>query len=126
MGHLPMKLALIAPCGMNCGVCRAHLRLRDPCPGCRNLGQDAARTRVRCKLRQCDRRKGKFCFACESFPCSRLKQLDARYRKKYGMSEIDNLLVIRDHGIRQFLAQQRALWCSEQGTFCVHDRKYYK
>jgi hypothetical protein len=27
--------ALIAPCGMNCGVCMAYLREKNKCPGCR-------------------------------------------------------------------------------------------
>lgn len=29
------KTLLIAPCGINCGVCNAYLRVRNKCQGCR-------------------------------------------------------------------------------------------
>jgi hypothetical protein len=33
------KLHLVAPCGMNCGICRAYLREKNKCPGCRVITQ---------------------------------------------------------------------------------------
>ena len=30
-----MKSELIAPCGMNCGICYGYLREKNKCPGCR-------------------------------------------------------------------------------------------
>jgi ribosomal protein L37AE/L43A len=39
-------------------------------------------------------------------PCKRLRQLDARYRSKYGMSMIDNLNEIKKRGMDKFLEQQ--------------------
>ncbi len=30
-----MDVSLIAPCGMNCGICLAYLRTKNVCPGCR-------------------------------------------------------------------------------------------
>ena len=83
------------------------------------------KTRVQCRLRVCNERTGHFCFECSEFPCERLKHLDSRYRTRYGMSEIENLEYIRDHGIRKFLELERKKWICEQGVFCVHDRKYY-
>ncbi|MDD1654062.1 MAG: hypothetical protein LUQ64_05905, partial [Methanomicrobiales archaeon] len=31
MHSFPFDDTIIAPCGMNCGVCRAHLRGKNPC-----------------------------------------------------------------------------------------------
>jgi len=41
------------------------------------------------------------------------------------MSEIENLVYIRDKGIEKFLDRERRKWISEKGVLCVHDRKYY-
>ena len=30
-----MEKELIAPCGMNCGICKYYYREKDKCPGCR-------------------------------------------------------------------------------------------
>ncbi|HTY52562.1 MAG TPA: hypothetical protein VMB35_05160 [Methanomicrobiales archaeon] len=42
------------------------------------------------------------------------------------MSEIDNLLFIRDRGLEKFLEEERGRWVSDAGVLCVHDRKYYR
>jgi hypothetical protein len=36
-GTMPTRISkeLIAPCGMNCAICKAYLRQRNPCNGCR-------------------------------------------------------------------------------------------
>jgi len=117
---------LIAPCGMNCGICKAHLRERNPCHGCSHAEQNRPKTRVNCRLRLCDKRQGRFCYSCNDFPCDRLKSLDRRYRVRYGMSEIDNLVFIRDQGLERFLEEERRKWLSESGVLCVHDRMYYR
>jgi hypothetical protein len=51
-----------------------------------------------------------------------VRQLDLRYRKKYGMSMIENLEAIRQHGIRKFIKSEKERWtCSEcGGVICVH------
>lgn len=116
---------LIAPCGMNCGICIGHLRNNNPCHGCNNAEKNWPKTRVNCRLRLCRKRQGDFCYDCEVFPCDRLKHLDKRYRTKYGMSEIGNLEYIKNHGIRKFLQKERAKWISKKGILCVHNRKYY-
>ncbi len=116
---------LIAPCGMNCGICKAYLRQNNPCHGCRAAQKNKPKTRVNCRLRICKKRKGDFCFDCPNFPCDRLKHLDQRYRTRYGMSEIENLEQIRDNGMENFLAKESQRWVSEEGVFCVHDKKYY-
>jgi hypothetical protein len=121
-----INIHLIAPCGMNCAVCRAYLRPHNPCHGCNDVEQNKPKTRAGCSLRLCDKRSGDFCYECAEFPCDRLKRLDLRYRTRYGMSEIENLEHIRDNGMRSFLAKERKRWISDRGVFCVHDQTCYK
>ncbi|MFA5054841.1 MAG: DUF3795 domain-containing protein [Dehalococcoidia bacterium] len=120
---------LIAPCGMNCGVCMAYLREKNRCPGCRGNDTDKPISCVRCKIINCEtlaKSKSKFCFECEK-RCARLKQLDKRYRTKYGMSMIENLEFIRDKGMDKFLRWQAEKYKCPKcgGVICVHNKKCY-
>ncbi len=115
---------LIAPCGMDCGICRAYLRENNPCHSCREAEKNRPKTRANCKIRICRKRKGDFC-DCDKFPCDRLEHLDKRYRTKYGISEIENLKFIREKSIEKFIENECEKWQSPKGTLCVHDRKYY-
>lgn len=47
------------------------------------------------------------------YPCQRLKNLDNRYRTKYGMSMFDNLLFIREKGLEKFLENEQDKWKCE-------------
>jgi hypothetical protein len=119
------KYSLIAPCGMNCGVCMAYLRERNKCQGCRNDEIKKSITRTRCKIKNCntfESGKAKFCFDCKTFPCYNLQNLDRRYRKNYSMSMIENLESIKNIGIRRFFKNEDARWkCSNcGGKICVH------
>jgi hypothetical protein len=122
----PITPRLIAPCGMNCGICMAYLREHNPCTGCRDTEQEKHKAIAQCFMRVCTRRTGKFCCHCPEFPCDRLRRLDKCYRTKYGMSEIENLEFIRKHGIRKFVASERKRWVSEKGVLCVHNKQHYK
>ena len=62
------KSSLIAPCGMNCGICRAYLREKNKCPGCRGSDENKLSSRVNCKIKNCIELKKnnlKFCYKCE-------------------------------------------------------------
>jgi hypothetical protein len=103
---MKFKKALIAPCGMNCGTCIAYLREKNRCPGCRIFYADKAVSVKRCIIQNCsclEKTKSKFCYECGKFPCQRMKQLDKRYRTKYRTSFIENLLLIKENGIKDFL-----------------------
>jgi hypothetical protein len=131
------KISLIAPCGMNCGICRAYLKEKNKfriglkrvlvgCPGCRGTNTGKPVYCVGCKIKNCrifQKNGAKYCFECGDFPCRRVKHLDKRYRTKYYMSMIDNLNFIRDYGVRKFVKNEVARWtCSKcSGTICVHD-----
>jgi hypothetical protein len=117
--------SLIAPCGMNCGICLAYLREKNKCPGCRGAGLNKPVTRSQCKIKNCStfiKDMSLFCFECEKLPCDRLKHLDKRYRTKYQMSMIENLEQIKKVGIKKFVAAEKTRWvCSEcGGIVCVH------
>jgi hypothetical protein len=116
-----MKAKLIAPCGMNCAICMAFLREKNGCEGC----WSPEWRHKKCSIRSCENLKGKYCFRCSSFPCKRLVQLDARYRKNYGMSMLENLEAIRNTGIRKFIRNEKIRWtCPHCGeTICVHRRR---
>jgi len=124
---IPAKL--IAPCGMNCRLCWGYVRKKNPCPGCLSIGSQESQKsayRAKCKIRNCEENtkgKSKYCCGrCDGFPCARLKQLDKRYRTKYGMSMIENLSMIDEFGVRHFIRNEKAKWvCPECGEMiCVH------
>ena len=120
-----IRTTLVAPCGMNCRLCRAYARDRKPCPGCRGDDNLKSKACAQCRIKNCGKRVNagmKFCVGCEDFPCPRLNILDKRYRTKYGMSMIDNLENIRKVGVRHFARSERERWaCPECGeTICVH------
>ncbi|MFW6055983.1 MAG: DUF3795 domain-containing protein [Chloroflexota bacterium] len=114
-----------APCGMNCGICLAHIRHRAHCPGCRMEDMTKPPSRLRCVIAHCEHiRTGEsgFCYDCPKLPCRRIRDLDKRYRTRYGMSMIENLVFIRDHGLDAFLEKETERWrCPEcNATLCVH------
>ena len=121
----PIQARMIAPCGMDCALCIGHLRDKNRCPGCNDLKRTPSSTYCRkCRLRNCTEQghPNRFCGECAAFPCRRLRQLDHRYRTKYGMSMLANLEAIRTLGIRKFVAREKKKWaCPGCGaTLCVH------
>ena len=120
-----LNASLIAPCGMNCGICLAYLRKKNRCPGCHGSDEDKMISCLRCRIKNCEviiNNQSGFCFECEKYPCSRLKQLDKRYRTKYGMSMIENLENIKNFGMEKFLIKEIKRWSCPLcgGIICVH------
>ncbi len=46
-----MKGSLIAPCGMNCGLCYAYLREKNKCPGCRLFNKKEPVSIAKCRIK---------------------------------------------------------------------------
>jgi len=116
----------IAPCGMNCRLCRAYIKERNACSGCRGDDAGKSKTRAECRIKKCEKMANacaKYCYACDVFPCSRLTLLDKRYRSGYGMSMIDNLKRLKEVGLIRFIESERERWtCPECGRIiCVHN-----
>ncbi len=115
-----MNPSLIAPCGMNCGICIGHLRDKNKCLGCREMCETKPNQCRKCIIVHCEILKNNnmlFCSdKCEKFPCVRLKNLYKRYRTKYQMSMLENLKYISEFGINEFVKSEQKKWkCSKCG-----------
>jgi len=116
---------LIAPCGMNCGICMGYLREKNKCNGCREDDTDKAVSVRKCIIKSCETIKTNqsgFCYECEKYPCRRLKQLDKRYRTRYSMSMLENLESIKEIGLDAFTENEKERWRCQKcgGVICVH------
>jgi len=101
---------MIAPCGINCGVCRLAFGTKSGCHGCR-AEEAKPKYCATCGIRNCGERHGRrFCVECPSYPCQRLRRLDARYRSRYRTSLVENLERIRELGLRRFVQIERQRW----------------
>jgi hypothetical protein len=111
---------IIAPYGLNCSLCRAYIRERNPCPGCRGSEINKSNACLACAIKNCEKLAAggyQFCSSCDKFPCAALLHLDARYKDKYGVSAIGNLQHIKAVGAKRFVAEETARWtCSECGS----------
>jgi len=127
---------LVAPCGINCGACKAYLaysrgvpRERGKvthCSGCRERKKNCAFLKRDCeKLRK---EKIEFCFECPDMPCAKLERLDESYRRRFNRGPVDDLLEMRANGVNAFIAAQRKrLMCPECGdVLSIHDGKCYR
>jgi hypothetical protein len=112
---------MIAPGGMNCGLCIGHLRKRKPCGGCLGINDinkpDGCKS---CTVVACEylaKTESGFCYECSKYPCRRLKTLDKRYSTKYGMSMLENLAFIEENGLENFLKSEEKKWtCPNCGS----------
>ena len=128
---MPNTTELVAPCGMNCGLCASYLALKydvksqgikmPTCTGCRPRGKQCAYLKKQClKLNE----NNAFCFECKDFPCHRLRTIDARYQSRYRTSFIENLMFIKEKGLEEFVRAQEKKWrCPEcgVGVICCHN-----
>lgn len=118
------EVQLIAPCGINCRLCRAYGRARNPCAGCRAAGAYKSGRVNECSVHCARLAAGEFhyCYECDEFPCKRLLHLDRRYRTRYAASPVGNLARIKAGGIRQFVRDEAARWaCPSCGELlCMH------
>ena len=125
---------LIAPCGMNCGICKAYLAFTHNVPrqrgkvthciGCRPRAKNCYIKRGCPKLRK---NHIQSCQECGEMPCKHLAHLDKRYRERYGMSMVENIKELKAEGMEEFLKNQQEKYrCPNCGDpVCVHDGKCY-
>ncbi|HZW40260.1 MAG TPA: DUF3795 domain-containing protein [Ignavibacteriaceae bacterium] len=114
-------IKLVAPCGINCGLCIAYFREKNFCGGCLSNNVKSISC-VNCFIKNCTKKKNTYCYSCSSYPCQRLKHLDKRYKLKYGLSVIENLNYIKENGLRKFVEKEKFYWeCKECGSpLCMH------
>ncbi len=125
---------LIAPCGMNCAICKAYLAYKHNvprqrgkvfhCTGCRPRSKNCFIKRKCAKLTD---NQIQFCYECEELPCESVDRVDRRYRQRYGLSLVENLKMIKANGMDSFLKSQAEKYsCPTCGAVvCVHDGKCY-
>src|SRR5512135_2790233 len=112
MTQKSFSLELVAPCGMNCGVCKAYLayvhgvlRQRKKvshCAGCRPRAKNCYIKRG-CETKKLTHGEIQSCSQCDVMPCEKLAHLDRRYRTRYGMSMVENLKTLKEKGMAEFL-----------------------
>jgi hypothetical protein len=115
----------LAPCGINCGTCRAYLRTRNKCSGCMSVEGSNISHCLNCSIRNCEFLSStisKFCYECDNFPCLKIKHIDKRYYTKYKTGLIQNLRIINKTGVEAYLVNENKRWmCSSCGSaLCVH------
>lgn len=119
------NIRMIAPCGINCELCLGHQRLKNSCSGCWG-SEDTVRNHCKlCRIKNCEfltKTDSKFCYECPNYPCTRLKQLEKRYRVRYNVNIFENFRIIKDSGLEEFTRQQKVKYtCPEcGGTVCMH------
>jgi hypothetical protein len=118
----------LAPCGINCGTCRAYLRVKNKCSGCMSHTGTIMGYCLRCSIRNCEllkRTNSEFCYECEKFPCQKIRQIDKRYRTKYKTGLIHNLINIEIMGVEAYIRSEVDRWtCSDCGSvLSVHEPK---
>lgn len=125
MVDLGFTKKLIAPCGVNCGICIAYLREKNQCCSCMSSGTNKPAHCTKCRIKFCDEHdKSEFtyCYECHKFPCTKIKGLDKRYVEKYQLSLIENSTCISKYGFEDFIINENKKWkCKHCGkVLCVH------
>ena len=123
-----IRAEMIAPCGLNCGLCKRALAAENPCPGCRGSNENKPEfCKEKCGIILCRKRTENgyaYCDECPDYPCADETEKEKRYTSKYPMYESPgrNLRDIRELGMERFLENEhRQRTCGECGSIiCVH------
>ena len=117
-----MEEKLIAPCGINCAICRGYLREEDRCLGCMvEHNSDRVKDLEKCTIRMCEKRRESdsvYCIdCCDGMPCDMLNRLEERYSTRNDVSPIENMRMIKQKGMEAFLKKEEAKWkCAHCGA----------
>jgi hypothetical protein len=114
------RLSLIAPCGIDCGICELHLvsetdelyqsllkrgirKEKLPCPGCRAVEGNCPVKPTVCDTWKCVKENElEFCSACTDFPCNRLQPCADRADVLPHNLKVFNLCLINQIGLKAF------------------------
>ena len=119
---------MVAPCGLDCSLCKLALSETNPCPGCLGPNENKpAFCAEQCSIVLCRKRKDnryRYCDECPDYPCKDVLEKENRYSSKYPLYESPgkNLREIRELGMDKFLKNERRQWtCKDCGSvICVH------
>lgn len=123
-----IKAEMIAPCGLNCALCKKALQKDKPCQGCRGPYEVKSRyCKEICHIWTCDKlvqNEWKYCDVCPEYPCEEILEKETRYGSQYPVNEspVENLKRIREIGMETFLSSECERWtCKKCGEIiCVH------
>ncbi len=120
----PFSPDLIAPCGIDCSLCRGRLIYKNKCPGCRGGPENKSNGCLSCKIVNCpELQKGmKYCFSCGKYPCAIMEHLAHRYRTRYNVDIYQNLKDIKENGIDNFVREESRRWTCPKcnGVISMH------
>ena len=119
---------MIAPCGLDCSLCKRALAETNPCPGCHGPNENKPEfCAEKCGIILCRKRIDRgyaYCDECPDYPCADVMEKETRYTSKYPLYESPgkNLRDIREAGMEKFLEAEQEQWvCKECGhIICVH------
>ncbi len=133
---ISIKAELVAPCGMNCGICSNYLAYkndlnRSQCAGCRPGNKKCSYLFGKCSgiNHLLEGNAGaRFCFECDQYPCKEIDRMDRRYSENYKMSVKENLKYIENNGLDEFVGEQHkehhCMKCDD--LVSIHNRKCFK
>ena len=117
---------LFAPCGMNCMVCFTHCSTKKACGGCLGTEESKPGHCRTCLRKNCAaERELSYCYEFSDFPCRMIRDLDRSYRKRYGVSLIEQSLFVKENGIELFLENERKRYTCAAcgGVISLHDHR---
>ena len=127
-GEMMFTEEMMAPCGLDCSLCRQAHDRSAPCPGCNGPERDKPEFCSEiCGIIRCDKRRAngyRFCDECPDFPCGDVMEKENRYISAYPLHEspLKNIRLIREMGMEAFLEQECEQWSCREcgGPICVH------
>ena len=134
MANNKFTAELIAPCGMNCALCKGFIaythgipRQRGKVTYCAGCHPRAKNCYIKRNCKKLSKHEIQSCIECDTMLCANLDHLDRRYRERYGMSLVENLKMLKAKGMAEFLKSQEETYrCPSCGDLvCVHDGKCY-
>jgi len=114
---------MVAPCGIDCGICELHLvretdelyqslllrgipKEKLPCSGCRAVEGNCPVKPTVCDTWKCTKdNELEFCSACTDFPCNRLQPAADRADVLPHNLKVFNLCKINQIGLKSFVDQ---------------------
>ena len=117
------RAALVAPCGIDCGVCELYscrndarlfsaLTLRGipedkiPCDGCRAVEGHCPVIKEQCETYTCAvEKKVEYCYECREFPCAKLQPSSKRADVLPHNMKVFNLCTMKRDGVEGFVNQ---------------------
>ncbi len=114
------RIRLLAPCGIDCGICELYLSRDDeqlrvylisrgipeesiPCEGCRNTEGHCPVIGSQCETYACGVENDvKYCYECQDFPCAKLHPSADRADVLPHNLKVFNLCTIKRDGEEEF------------------------